>query len=80
MAKETGPELSISDWPIFCSVCGKEFQEGDEFLIVHTVTLRRVSSLGNLASVTKEEPMCLNPCTNSTDHTTEGTDEAVARR
>lgn len=56
------PSTLNAGFPIVCSACGYEFEEEEEYLVVHWTQLKKRSSMANLVQVMREQVYCLNDC------------------
>jgi hypothetical protein len=49
-------------FPVACSVCGYEFQPGEEYYVVQRTCLKKTGALANLVEVVNERVMCMHDC------------------
>lgn len=52
----------MSEYSVRCGICGREFQEGEEYFRLEKAKLLRSSPVGNMAQVVEEKIMCVHEC------------------
>jgi len=55
-------EVNHRCWPLVCAECGREFVEGDKYLVVQTVVLKKAGYFANLVQVVEEKIVCEVDC------------------
>lgn len=56
------PSTTGAGFPVMCSVCGYEFQLGEEYYVLQRTTLKKLGGVTNFVQITNERIMCMNEC------------------